>query len=466
MAQSAMTYRVVAETQTIGDVNMKRKRTLRTGLGAAVIAGLALAAPGLAFGGAPTPTSPTLGRPGALAAFEPGSGQVAVDWNKELLTIELTPGAQPATVHPTRSFALLDTAIYDAVASITHADNPYLFRVEAPRAARADAAAEQAAHDTLLALFPSFAPQLNQLLTTQLGAIPDSPAKQSGLVVGSRTATILLALRANDGSQNAPPPFVPGSQPGDYQLTPPNFAPAAFTNWGTITPWVLEAGDQFRPPAPPPLTSPRWAAAINQVQSLGQNTSTTRTPDETTIAQFWAPPIWNSWNEIADSQITGNATNLEEASHLLVDLNLTFADSAIAFYDAKYQFQLWRPVTAIRAGTPGNPAVDPANPTWLPQAGNTAADPAYPAAHSTISTAAATVLSAFYGHDHALTVSTDALPGVSRAFGSFEAAADEAGMSRIFAGQHTSIDVNAGSALGQQVARFVLDQPYGTGKGD
>ena len=443
---------------------MKRKKTMLAGLGSALVAGLALSAPGLAFGGTPSPTT-AADRP-AQAAFKPGGGQVAVDWNKELLKIEQTPGAQPATIHPTRSFALLDTAIYDAVVSVTRADKPYLFRVAAPHTARADAAAEEAAHDTLLALFPSFAPELDQLLATQLGQIPDSRAKQSGLAVGSRTASILLALRANDGSENAPPPFVPGGQPGDYQLTPPNFAPAVFTNWGTITPWVLKTGDQFRPPAPPPLTSRRWAAAINQVQSLGQDTSTTRTPKETTIASFWAPPIWNTWNEIADGQITGNGTNLQEASHLLADLNLTFADSAVAFYDAKYHYQLWRPVTAIRAGTPGNPAVDPANPNWLPQAGNTAPDPAYPAAHSTISEAAATVLSAFFGPDHALTVSSDALPLVTRNFGSFQAAADEAGMSRIFAGQHTVIDVNAGSALGQQVARFVLDKPFGTRDGD
>jgi hypothetical protein len=442
---------------------VRRKRTI--GLGSALIGGVAIAFPGLAFG---DPPSHNLGvdPPGAVAALQPGSGQIAVDWNKELITIEQTPGAQPSTIHPTRSFALLDAAIYDSVASITRADKPYLFRVQAPRAARADAAAEQAAHDTLLTLFPSFAPQVNQLLATQLGAIHDSPAKQTGQLVGSRTATILLALRTNDGSQNAPTPFAPGSQPGNYQLTPPNFAPAAFTNWGAITPWVLEAGDQFRPPAPPPLTSSEWANAINEVQSLGQNSSTSRTPDETTIAKFWAPPIWNTWNEIADGQITSRGTDLEEASHLLGDLNLTFADSAIAFYDAKYHYQLWRPVTAIRAGTPGNPAVDPANPAWLPQAGNTAPDPAYPAAHSTISEAAATVLSAFYGPDQMLTVSSDALPGVTRSFDSFKAAADEAGMSRILAGQHTSIDVNAGSALGQHVASFVLDQPFGTGGGD
>jgi hypothetical protein len=439
-----------------------RRKTIR--LTGALMAGVAIAFPGLAFGDQPS-RNPGVDLPGAVAAFRPGSGQIAVDWNEELLSIEQTPGAQPSTIHPTRSFALLDTAIYDSVASITRADKPYVFHIDAPRAARADAAAEQAAHDTLLALFPSFAPQLNQLLATQLGAIPDSPAKQAGQVVGSRAATLLLALRTNDGSQNAPTPFVPGSLPGNYQLTPPNFAPAAFTNWGAITPWVLEAGDQFRPPAPPPLSSPEWANAINQVQSLGQNSSTTRTPDETTIAKFWAPPIWNTWNEIADGQITSRGTNLEEASHLLGDLNLTFADSAIAFYDAKYTYQVWRPVTAIRAGTPGNPAVDPPNSTWLPQAGNTAADPAYPAAHSTISEAAATVLSAFYGPDQALTVRSDALPGVTRSFGSFQAAADEAGLSRIFAGQHTSIDVNAGSALGRQVARFVLDQRFGTGEG-
>jgi membrane-associated phospholipid phosphatase len=227
---------------------------------------------------------------------------------------------------------------------------------------------------------------------------------------------------------------------------------------------VLKTGNQFRPPAPPALSSADWAAAINQVQSLGEDTSSTRTADQTQIANFWAPPIWNTWNEIADGQISDRSTNLEEASHVLADLNLTLADSAIAFYDGKYTYQLWRPVTAIRAGTPNNMAVDAPNSNWLPEAagGKTAADPSYPAAHSTVSAAAATVLTAFFGPDQPLTVSSDGLPGVTRSFGSFQAAADEAGMSRIFAGQHTIIDVNAGNTLGRQVASFVLDQPFGT----
>ena len=137
--------------------------------------------------------------------------------------------------------------------------------------------------------------------------LPDTAATQAGLLVGSRTATLVLALRANDGSAATPPPFVPGNQPGDYQLTPPNFAQPVFTNWGSVTPWVLDAGSQFRAPPPPPLSSPEWAAAINEVQSLGQDTSTTRTADQTTIAKFWAPPIWNTWNAIADSQVIAHA---------------------------------------------------------------------------------------------------------------------------------------------------------------
>ena len=153
----------------------------------------------------------------------------------------------------------------------------------------------------------------------------------------------------------------------------------------------------------------------------------------------------------------------EEAAHVFANLNLAAADSTVALYDGKYHYQLWRPVTAIRAGTPDNPAVSPANPTWLPQATNTAADPSYPAAHSTISEAAASVLTAFYGDDTHLSVASDALPGVTRNFETFQAAANEATLSRIFAGQHTSIDLNAGVVLGRQVAEVVLDQPFGAG---
>ena len=137
-------------------------------------------------------------------------------------------------------------------------------------------------------------------------------------------------------------------------------------------------------------------------------------------------------------------------------MNLSFADSAIAFYDAKYTYRLWRPVTAIRlADSDGNPNTV-ADPNWLPLAGNTAADPSYPGAHSTISAAGADVLAGFYGNDEHFSVTSPALPGVTRSFSSFSAAAQEAGLSRIFSGQHTRLDHVAGLELGHDVGRFVL----------
>jgi hypothetical protein len=208
---------------------------------------------------------------------------------------------------------------------------------------------------------------------------------------------------------------------------------------------------------PPPLTSDAYAAAINEVQSLGSAASTTRTAEQTQIGKFWNPPIQNFWNQIAETVAVAHHSDLPTTARLFAALNLSFADSAIAFYDAKYTYRLWRPVTAIRlADTDGNPNTV-ADPNWLPLSGNTAADPSYPGAHSTISAAGADVLSTFFGDDQSFSVTSPALPGVTRSFTSFDAAAQEAGLSRIFSGQHTRLDHVAGLELGHDVAGFVLD---------
>src|SRR3989440_6832345 len=383
------------------------------------------------------------------------SGAIVIAWNKELLHIVQTPGAQPATVHPTRSYAILHAAIYDAVVSITRDASPYLFSVPAPSTARADAAAAQAGHDTLVALYPKWKAALDQELASELAAIPNGAAKQQGIQVGQAVAARLIAIRANDGSAITPQPFVPGNQPGNYRLTPPKYAAPVFTNWGNVTPFVLNNAAQFRPGPPPALTSQAYAQALNEVKSLGQKTSTTRTPDQTVIGKFWGAPIWNTWNEIAEKAALAHHTNLETTARLFAVLNLSFADSAIAFYDAKYYYQLWRPITAIRlANTDGNPATV-GDPTWTPLA-VTALDPSYPGAHSTISSAGATVLSAFFGNQDQIRVTSDVLPGVVRTFASYNDVATEAGLSRIYAGQHTRIDHEAGLQLGHNVAQFVI----------
>ncbi|MFL5653092.1 MAG: vanadium-dependent haloperoxidase [Ktedonobacteraceae bacterium] len=375
------------------------------------------------------------------------SGAIVIAWNKELLHIVQTPGAQPATVHPTRSYAILHAAIYDAVVSITRDAPAYLFSVSAPSSARADAAAAQAAHDALVALYPKWKAALDQQLAGELATIPDGAGKQQGIQVGQAVAVRLLNMRANDGSAVTPYPFVPGSQPGNYRLTPPKFAAPVFTNWGNVTPFVLNNAAQFRPGPPPAVTSQAYMQALNEVKSLGQKTSTTRTADQTVIAKFWAGPIWNTWNEIAENAALAHHTNLETTARLFAVLNLSFADSTIALYDAKYYYQLWRPVTAIRK----------TDPTWTPQA-VTALDPAYPSAHGVISGDGAAVLSAFFGNQDHISLKSDVLPGVVRSFASYNDVATEAGLSRIYAGQHTRIEIEVGSQLGQNVAQFVLQR--------
>ncbi len=175
-----------------------------------IIALTVLVGIGLGVGTASAATAITSGAGNKVSQPPPGgtSGDIVVAWNQQLLQIVLTPGAQPATVHPTRSFAILHAAIYDSVVSITKDASPYLFSVPASRGARVDAAAAQAGHDTLAALYPNLNSKLqaglDQLLAGELAAIPDGAGKQDGIKVGHDVAARLLAARANDGSAATP----------------------------------------------------------------------------------------------------------------------------------------------------------------------------------------------------------------------------------------------------------------------
>ena len=394
----------------------------------------------------------TVPRP-ATSPFAPDSGQLVVDWNKTLIAILNIHGAQPATIHPTRSFAILQAAEYDATVAITHAGRPYLFRVPVARPASAAAAADQAAHDVLAGLYPGQASIADDRLAAELAVIPDGPAKQHGIKTGKTVAAKLLTIRSTDGSAAPPPPFVSGTAPGAYRPTPPSFTPPVFTTWGTITPFVLESGAQFRPAAPPSVTSDAYKDSLAVTSSLGQDTSTTRTADQTTAGKDWSStPVWNVWNEVAQDQVVTHDSSLQSSATAFAALDLSLADSAIGLYDAKYTYQIWRPMTAIRDGSEFG---FPPNPSWNPLTA-TAPDPSYPGAHATFSFAAATILTAVFGDEQPVTVHFDALPGQTRGFASFYDAAGEASLSRIWAGQHTTLDEDAGQQLGSYTARFVL----------
>jgi len=380
----------------------------------------------------------------------------AIEWNRTLLTIVRTPGAQPASIHSTRNFAILHAAVYDAVNNIHPKFIPYLVRLpDVPRSASEIAAADEAAHDVLVFLYPAFQVSLDTELRQDLALLPDNERKTQGVAVGQAVASQLLAARSADGANVIPPPYIPGTQPGDYQLTPPNFAPADFTQWPQVTPFALEQANEFRPGPPPALTSALYTEVFNEVKSLGFINSTTRTAEQTQIGTFWNGNIQDFWNEIAQTAALAHHLNLEHAARLFALLNVSLADTAIAFFDAKYTYNFWRPVTAVRlADTDGNPQTDP-DPTWLPLGTKTAPDPSYPGAHSAISKAGATVLGFYFGNRFTFDVTSESLAGVTRHFTSFSAAAEEAGLSRIFAGQHFRTDHVAGKDLGGQVAESI-----------
>jgi membrane-associated phospholipid phosphatase len=400
---------------------------------------------------------------GPAPVSAPAQPNAVIQWNRTLLSILRTPGNQPATVHSTRSMALVHLAVFDAVDQVGRGHRPWWRRPSH------SAAADAAAHRVLVTLFPGRQQALDDQYAAMLAQVHGFERRREGMRAGERAAARMLVARADDGSGVTPPPYVPGTDPGDYQLTPPNFAPAVFTHWAHVTPFVLRRADQFRPGPPPPLRSGRYATALNEVKALGDVNSTTRTADQTLVARFWAPPIQNFWNDIAQTVALQHRDDVVQDARLFALLDVTLADSAIALYDAKYAYHLWRPISAIRgADTDGNPATV-ADPAWAPLAGNTAPDPSYPGAHSTISAAAGLVLARFFGSDaRRFDVTSEALPGVTRSFASLSAAVDEAGLSRMYAGQHTRLDDVAGRALGRSVAEFVLRRgpaPGGPGRG-
>jgi PAP2 superfamily protein len=383
-----------------------------------------------------------------------------VQWNKNLLAIVRTPGAQPATIHPTRSFAIMHAAIYDAVNAIDRAHRPYLVRLSGvPRHASQEAAAAAAGHEVLVALYPTLKSTLDAELQQSLAQIPNGEEKSEGIRIGQTVADRILALRSDDGSNAQPIPYIFGNAPGDYQSTPPNFPPQPqFTHWSGVTPFALERANQFRPGPPPTLTSNTYSDAFNEVKSLGIANSTTATADEALAGRFWNGAIQNYWNEIAQTASVAHNLTTAQNARLFTLLNLSFADGVIAFYDAKYTYNLWRPVTAIRAADTDNNPETVADPNWLPEVGKTAPDPSYPGAHGVISAAGAEVLISFFEGDHfEFNVTSEVLPGVERSFTSFSAAAEEATLSRIFAGQHFPFDLTSGHQLGREVANFVVN---------
>ena len=396
------------------------------------------------------------------------AGDMVLQWNEVLLdAIRADRTAPPLAA---RNMAIVHVAIYDAVNAIEQTHEPFAVNRRAPPGASAEAAVATAAHQTLVDLFPDQQATFNEALASSLATIPDGPAENKGVALGRSVAHRILALRQNDGADESVE-YTIGTEPGDWQPTPPAFLPPLLPQWPYVKPFAMASADQFRPPPPPALSSEEYAAAFQQVQEIGAANSATRTTDETEIAWFWVngpgtatPP--GHWNEVAQVVAQSAGNTLAENARLFALLNIAVADAGISCWDAKYEFNFWRPVTAIRAAdTDGNPDTE-ADPAWsslipTPPFG------AYTSGHSTFSAAAAAVLAGFFGDDaFAFTLPSETPAAGARSYGGFWQAAEESGISRIYGGIHWSFDndqaLMAGKALGAFVYQHKL-QPIHAG---
>jgi hypothetical protein len=376
------------------------------------------------------------------------------DWNVILRTTisAETPQAQ------SRFAAITHLAVFEAVNAITRDYEPYLRTVNAAPGASPEAAAIAAAHQVLSNYFPGQVNTLDDLRARSLATIPDGTAKTAGIAVGQAAAAAMITQRANDGS-GMPFPYAPHTAIGFWQPTPPAFAAATFLHWGRMTPFGIARADQFRPRPPPALTSSRYRRDYNEVKEVGDTLSNINIRPQYLInvvryvAMTSPTQIWNS---VAIQVSEAERLSLAENARLFALLNMAIADAAIVVFEAKYVYNLWRPVTAIRAAdidrNPGTEP-DPAFNTFIA----TPPYPSYPSGAGGLGNAGRSLLERVFGRGrHPITLSNPSLQGVTFQYTKLRHITDDLGDARIYGGIHFRFDQEASEVLGERVAAYVL----------
>lgn len=349
-----------------------------------------------------------------------------------------------------RSMAIMHLAILDAVTGATSTVAIGIGAATPPFSP--DAAAISAAHDVIRTLHPESAASVEAALTAGLASILDGEPKVQGISLGRRAAATMLERRKDDG-WNATASYAPGSGPGIWVPTPPAHAPALLPHWGKVTPFALKTGDQFRPGAPAAIDSPRYLKELREVFEVGATNSSRRPPELADAARFWQISGVQGWNPAARQVSIAKQQTLLANTQTFALLNVAIADALIACFDAKYTYNTWRPVTAIRAGLGDiGPVAD-----WLP-AIVTPPFPAYPSGHACAAGAAREVLERIFGPDgHAIELTSATAPSVTFRYASFKAVADQVDDARVYGGIHIREDQEVGGELGRKVGRSVYE---------
>jgi hypothetical protein len=385
------------------------------------------------------------------------AANIVVEWNATAVSTSLAAGQGP--VPQTRSIAIVSVAVNDAVNAISRRYPTYAPPGTPPSQASVDAAAAGAAYHALTVLYPAQASSLDSALSASLAAHGIS-ASDPAIAFGALVADQILASRSDDGAALAQFPYTASGagSPGVWVPTPPANLAALLPGWGQVLPWALRTGSQFRPDEGPSVTSEQYARDFNEIKEVGSLTSASRTSEQTNIARFWLTSAVVIWDGALRSVALARGLDTSAAAHAFALVNIAAADAAIACWDAKFAFNFWRPITAIRAAdTDGNPLTS-ADPEWVPLM-PTPNFPEFTSGHTAISGAMATMLGLLFGDDPGLafTVTSPTNPGFTRTWSTFSAGIDEVVDARVWTGFHFRSSDVAGAQLGRQVARFVFE---------
>ncbi len=376
----------------------------------------------------------------------PCHADVVTDWDAKASAV-----ASPAALGE-RELAIVDLAMFDAVNSISRRYRAYLLREDGFSDASAEAAAASAAASALERLHPQSAAEFKAALDDYvkgLSASRDGVAK--GIQLGELVAQRVFDSRATDGATGADS-YRPRTQPGVYVPT----ATLAAATWPTLRPFVLERPDQFRPGPPVSLTSQEWASDYNEVKAYGARNSMVRTPEQTEVAKFWLMTGPQAYHPIARQIIGARHMQLVDSAWLMASFAVGLTDAYIAAFDAKYRYEFWRPITAIRNGdVDGNPATE-IDPSWQPLDA-TPMHPEYPCAHCILSGAAAALIESYGGlRDlQEISLTSPTAPGITHRWSSLDAFTNEVANARVWAGFHYRSSARVGTAMGREVGRYV-----------